>query len=180
MSGLLDELLELSRIGHVTSAPVSIPLADLAREVVDNVKSRPALAELAIEIGPDLPVIFGDRERLREVLQNLVENAIKFCKVEPRIEIGSRRQTREDVIFVKDNGEGIEPAYHDKIFGLFERLDQSIKGTGIGLARAHRIIEEHGGKIWVESEGPGKGSTFCFTIPPRRNSQPTLEAVGSA
>lgn len=180
MSRLLDDLLELSRIGRVTSAPVSVPLAELASEVVRNVKSRPALAETVIEIEPDLPVIVGDRERLREVLQNLVENAIKFCKDEPRIEIGSRRQAGEEVIFVKDNGPGIEPEYQEKVFDLFERLDHSIEGTGIGLARVHRIIEEHGGRVWVESEGSGKGSSFCFSISPRQNSQATLRAVGGA
>jgi signal transduction histidine kinase len=84
----------------------------------------------------------------------------------PCIEIGMR-QGAEPVFFVKDNGIGIEPEYHEKIFGLFERLDPTSEGTGIGLALVKRIIEMHGGEIWVESEGTGTGSTFCFTIPER-------------
>ncbi len=69
------------------------------------------------------------------------------------------------VFYVKDNGIGIEPKYHGKVLGLFERLDQSVEGTGVGLAVVHRIVEFHGGRIWVESEGVGTGSTFCFTLP---------------
>ena len=69
------------------------------------------------------------------------------------------------VCTVRDNGMGIDPRYHDKVFGLFERLDPSIDGTGIGLALVKRIVEVHGGRIWVESEGEGRGSTFCFTLP---------------
>ena len=83
----------------------------------------------------------------------------------PRIEIGARIDHGEQVIFVKDNGMGIEPQYLQKIFGLFEKLTPASEGTGIGLALINRIIEVHGGRIWAESEGPGKGSTFCFTIP---------------
>jgi signal transduction histidine kinase len=85
------------------------------------------------------------------------------------IEIGIRDDGGDTVIFVRDNGIGIEPQYQKKVFGLFDKLDPNSEGTGIGLALIKRIIETHGGKIWVESEGLGKGSTFCFTIPDSRN-----------
>jgi signal transduction histidine kinase len=90
----------------------------------------------------------------------------------PQIEIGVRNQSGEPIIFVKDNGIGIEPQYQTKIFGLFEKLDPTVEGTGIGLALVKRIVETHGGKVWVESEGLGQGSTFCFTIPDNRKVEP--------
>ncbi len=101
-------------------------------------------------------------------MQNLIENAIKYMgeQPQPRIEIGVRDEDEAPVFFVRDNGIGIEPRYHQTIFGLFEKLDPKAEGTGIGLALVKRIIETHEGKIWVESEGKGQGATFCFTLPP--------------
>jgi signal transduction histidine kinase len=116
----------------------------------------------------DAPVIlFGDRRRLVEIWQNLIENAAKFMggQVSPLIEIGVERAGRETVFFVRDNGIGIEPPYHEKVFGLFEKLDVTAEGTGLGLALVKRIVEHSGGTISVESEGHGRGATFRFTIP---------------
>jgi signal transduction histidine kinase len=123
-----------------------------------------------VTIAPDLPIIFGDRFRLREVLENLIDNAAKYTagQPDPIVEIGARIQNDEQVIFVKDNGIGIESKYQTRIFSLFEKLNPISEGTGIGLALIKRIIETHGGRVWVESEGLGKGSTFCFTIPDSR------------
>ncbi len=116
---------------------------------------------------PNLPNVYGDRIRLRELLQNLIENAIKFRGDQAylKVEIGAQDGGAEVICHVRDNGSGIDPAYHEKIFGLFERLDPQFEGTGIGLSLARRIVELHGGRIWLESEGPGKGSTFFFTLP---------------
>ena len=168
MSRLLSELLELSRIGRVVGPRLEIDLGEVAREARDLVLGD-ARAEVAeVEIDPRLPVVWGDRTRLLEVFQNLLENAVKYAgdAPRPRIEIGVREGAGSvAVIFVKDNGAGIEPRYHEKIFGLFERLETAPDGTGIGLAIVRRIIEVHGGRVWVESEGPGCGSTFCFTLP---------------
>ena len=104
--------------------------------------------------------------RIAEVVQNLLENAIKYIgdQAAPRIEIGTRQDGKECVFFVSDNGKGIDPRHHEKVFGLFSKLDAESKGTGIGLALVKRIIEAHGGKVWVESEGEGMGSRFCFTM----------------
>ncbi len=83
----------------------------------------------------------------------------------PRIVIGIRRDAGREVIYVRDNGIGVAREYQEKIFGLFERPDAGAEGTGIGLALVRRIVEVHGGRIWVESEGPGCGASFCFTLP---------------
>ncbi|MCP3962653.1 MAG: PAS domain S-box protein [bacterium] len=166
MGRLLEELLELSRVGRVLNPAEEIPLGELAREAVDLVAGQIAERRGRVEIEPDLPRVVGDRTRLLEVYQNLIDNAIKFTgdHPEPRVEVGVRRDGAERVFYVSDNGIGIDPRYHDKVFGLFERLDQSIAGTGVGLALVKRIVEVHGGRVWVESEGQGRGSTFCFTL----------------
>jgi len=100
-------------------------------------------------------------------MQNLIENSLKYSSkdINPIIEIGSRIDGNKRVIFVKDNGIGIHPEYKTKIFELFTKFKDESKGAGIGLAISKRIIEAHNGSIWVESDGVGKGSTFCFFIP---------------
>jgi signal transduction histidine kinase len=102
-----------------------------------------------------------------EVLQNLIDNAVRFTSdsKEPFIEIGQRHDGNQRVIFVRDNGIGIEPQYLKRIFNLFEQLNPQAGGTGVGLAISKRIVEVHGGSIWAESDGLGKGATFCFTLP---------------
>ncbi len=144
-------------------------MAELAEEVVSMASGMLGERGIRVEMSPDLPVVFGDRLRLWEVLQNLVDNAAKFMgsQAHPQIEIGCRRDGDETICYVRDNGVGIDPTYHEKVFGLFDRLDTNIEGTGVGLAIVKRVVELHGGRIWVESEGPGQGSTFCFTIPER-------------
>ncbi len=166
MSRLLDDLLELSRVGHLVNPAEEIDMSELAREAVDQVAGRIAEHGGRIEIEPELPRVVGDRTRLLEVLQNLIDNAIKFSadRPDPRIEIGQRRDGDERVIFVRDNGIGVDARYHDKIFELFQRLDLGIDGTGIGLTLVKRIVDVYGGRVWVESEGAGHGSTFCFTL----------------
>ena len=112
-------------------------------------------------------MLFGDRPRLCRIWQNLIENAIKYSRDEviPRIELGVQQVNGETVFFVRDNGIGIDPRYHSKIFGIFEKLDPKSPGAGLGLSMVQRIVEKCGGRIWVESEGIGKGSCFSFTLP---------------
>lgn len=167
MDVLLHELLELSRVGRVTNPPTNLSL----REAVDEALSltEGALVQRGVEVvlPPSLPRVRADRTRLREVLQNLIENAVKYMgdQARPRIEIDAREDRDEVVVRVRDNGMGIEPQYHDRVFHLFDKLDRQTEGTGIGLALVKRIIEVHGGRVWVESEGCGKGACFCFTLP---------------
>jgi signal transduction histidine kinase len=167
MDALLSDLLELSRIGRLINPPEEIDLVELTYETLETVDGRLRAKNITTHVSPGLPTIYADRVRMSEVLENLLDNAAKYMGDQPNplIEIGSRIDNNEQVIYVKDNGMGIEPQYQEKIFGLFEKLDSTSDGTGIGLALIKRIIEVHGGKIWVESDGPGKGSTFCFTIP---------------
>lgn len=167
MKRLLDELLELSRIGRLMNPPSDFPFAEIVREAISLVRGRLQAGNIEVGVQENLPVVSGDRRRLIEVLQNLIDNAAKFMgdQPEPKIEIGVRNQENAQVFFVKDNGIGIESKYREKIFGLFDKLDPRSDGTGIGLALVRRIVEVHGGRIWVESEGPNKGSTFYFTLP---------------
>ena len=167
MDRLLKDLLELSRIGHVLGPSESVSLEELAQEAKDIVRGRLVGRGIEVIILPGLPVVRGDRLRLLEVVQNLLDNAAKFMgdQKEPRIEIGPRRDGEETVIFVRDNGIGIDPQHRERVFGLFDKLDPKGEGTGVGLALVKRIVELLGGRIWVESEGRLKGSTFCFTLP---------------
>jgi len=165
MSQLLDELLELSRIGRMMNPPETIPFAELVAEALGMVSGRLEGRGIQVIVQPDLPEVYGDRRRLAEVLQNLVDNAAKFIgdQSAPRIEIGCEQRDGMRVFFVRDNGIGIAPQYHEQIFGLFAKLDAKMEGTGVGLALVRRIVEVHGGRIWVESQ-PGQGATFWFTL----------------
>ena len=172
MQDLLRDLLELSRIGRMMNTPETIHFEDLLRDALDIVHGQIEERQIAVLTQPNLPTIHGDRQRLTEVLQNLLDNAIKYMgdQPSPSIEIGQRgKEDGKPVFFVKDNGIGIAPEYHERIFGLFNKLDPLSDGTGIGLALVKRIIEVHGGRIWVESE-LGKGSTFYFSLQPTRDA----------
>ncbi len=177
MYRLLDELLELSRIGRVVGRQEEVRLGELAKEAGETLNEQLQRKGASLDVSPDLPVVRGDRTRLLEVFQNLLENALRFLgdEAEPRIEIGRRLDGEETVCYVRDNGIGIEPRHHDQIFGLFKRLDTQTEGTGVGLALVKRIIEFHHGRVWVESEGKGKGATFCFFIP---SESPPTEITG--
>ena len=176
MSQLLNDLLELSRVGRLVNPPEDVSLEELAFQALDLVGGQVHERGVQVDVAPDLPVVFGDRLRLLEVLQNLIDNAVKYMgpQSQPRVEIGTRRDAGETVFFVRDNGIGIEPDFQEKVFGLFDQLDQKVEGSGIGLALVKRIIELHGGRIWIESEGAGSGSTFCFTLA-AKGEQPESE-----
>ncbi len=167
MRQLLDQLLELSRIGRMDNPPVNAAFGDLAREAVDRVCGPAGERGVEVEIAPDLPRVHVDRIRLVQVLMHLVSNAVKFMgdQAEPRIEIGCRGAGEERVFYVRDNGIGVDPRFHDKIFGLFNQLEKGTPGTGIGLTLVKRIVELHGGRTWIESEGAGRGSCVCLTLP---------------
>lgn len=165
MHRLLNELLELSRVGRIMNKAEEVPFAEIVKDALGRVEVQLKEKQVEVSIQSELPNIYVDKERMVEVIQNLVDNAVKFIgnQKSPRIEIGMENQNDEAVYFVKDNGVGIRKDFHERIFGLFDKLDSDSDGTGIGLALVKRIIEVHGGKIWVESE-EGKGAKFCFTL----------------
>ncbi|HYW78735.1 MAG TPA: PAS domain S-box protein, partial [Thermoguttaceae bacterium] len=166
MRRLLDELLELSRIGHTGDSPQEVAVDALVHEALELVAGRIAQCDIEVHVAPNLPVLYGQHSRLREVLQNLIDNAAKYMgnQPNPRIEIGSRHEEGEPVIYVRDNGIGIDPHHSDKVFGLFTKLDRESEGAGVGLALVKRIIETHEGRVWVESDGVDRGASFCFTV----------------
>jgi signal transduction histidine kinase len=174
MDEILSDLLEFARIGRVRRPSEDVDLQKLARQALAALNGLIEEKDVTVKIAPDLPRVHGDRVRLREVFENLIENAAIYTSGQqpPLIEIGTRQQGNQQVFYVKDNGQGIDPRYHHRIFELFEKLDPGTQGPGIGLALAKRIIEVHGGTIWVESEGQGKGSTFCFTLPGSSSNEP--------
>jgi signal transduction histidine kinase len=175
MQVLLNELLELSRVGRITNPPEDVPFEEIIRETADLLSGQLEAGNIRLKItASKFPAVRVDKLRISEVLQNLIGNAAKFMgdQSEPVIEIGLKSSTSDDdpIFFVRDNGIGIHPDFHERIFGLFNRLDPAIEGTGIGLTLVKRIIEIHGGRIWLESE-PGKGSTFLFTLPTLKSNK---------
>lgn len=166
MKDLLKDLLELSRIGRVVNASVTITMNEVVESALTILEGVIESSHAHIEVRENMPTVTIDLVRLKEVWVNLIENAIKYTDSEktPDIKIGFQEDSNNPIFYIKDNGIGIESAYHDKVFGLFDQLDPKIDGTGVGLALVKRVIELHNGKIWVESEGSGKGCTFYFTL----------------
>ena len=166
MHQLLDDLLELSRIGRLAKPPEEVPFEAIVKDALDRTHGRLTTQRVTVEVEAGLPMVWVDRDRLVEVMQNLIDNAAKFMgnQAEPRIWIGKQGSGREMVLFVKDNGLGIETRYRERVFNLFDKLDPKSAGTGVGLALVKRIIEVHGGRIWVESDEKGGGATFLFTL----------------
>jgi two-component system, LuxR family, sensor kinase FixL len=164
----LDELFELSRAGRPVGPPVEVPVVDLVQEALRLVRSRPSAAGARVEIAGPLPVVFGDRARLVQVFQNLLDNAVKFAAgaAAPLVVVEARPAVDgKAVVVVRDNGMGIEPRHRDRAFDVFDKLDPRAEGSGVGLAVVKRIVESHGGRVWLESEGKGAGTSACVMLP---------------
>ena len=172
MAQLLEDLLELSRIGRVVNESEQVGLTDLFRQASRLLEFQLATNGTRLNIQQQMPLVFVDGQRMTEVAQNLLENALKFSRESnsPEISVSAHEEQGRVVCCVEDNGIGIEPRFQDQIFGLFNRLDQSYEGTGIGLTLVKRIIEVHRGNVWVESDGPDKGARFCFSLPSIKTS----------
>jgi len=166
MDQLLGETLELSRIGRIVNPPEDVSFNEIASEALDQTGASIKAKGVNVSVADGLPLVRVDKMRIVEVLVNLIENSVKYMgdQPHPRIEIGYRSDEGQKIFFVRDNGIGIDPSQHDKVFELFYKVDNKTEGIGAGLAIIKRIIEVHGGKIWIES-GLGKGCTVCFTLP---------------
>jgi signal transduction histidine kinase len=165
MGKFVDELLDLSRVGRIINPPKDVAFDEIVR---DALKATEGLFEergVQVEIEAIFPFVYVDQARIVQVMQNLLTNAVKFmgAQPDPKIVIGFEEIDGEHIFSVRDNGIGIAPEHHERIFELFHKLDPNSDGTGIGLGLVKKIIEVHHGRIWVQSE-PGKGATFLFTL----------------
>jgi signal transduction histidine kinase len=145
-----------------------VPAAELVQEALRLVRARRPGAGARVEVAGGLPVVFGDRARLVQVFQNLLDNAVKFAAgaKAPFVAVEARPPVEgKAVLVVRDNGIGIEARHRDRVFGLFEKLDPRGEGSGVGLTLVRRVVESHGGRVWLESEGKGAGTSACVTLP---------------
>ncbi len=164
MQSLINDLLEYSRVETKGKNPAVIDMFDILGQAINNLSLK-IKEKNALVTNDDLPVVVADGRQMLQLLQNLIDNALKFSNASPIIHISSSDEPDYYIFSVKDNGIGIEPEYFNKIFQIFQRLHakEEYPGTGIGLAICRRIVERHGGKIWVESK-PGEGTIFYFTL----------------
>jgi PAS domain S-box-containing protein len=167
MNALIEDLLKLSRVGRTRQAYVTVAVEPLLEDIRQDLAFALEEKKADLRIQPDLPAITCQPAHLKQVFQNLISNAIKFNdKPHPVIEIACHEADGAYTFSVRDNGFGIDERYHDKIFQVFQRLGrrEDYEGTGAGLTICKKIVEAHGGRIWVESK-VGEGSVFSFTIP---------------
>jgi light-regulated signal transduction histidine kinase (bacteriophytochrome) len=173
--GLIDDLLEYSRL-EASAQPAAEPVdSDRSLKQAQGNLQAAIRDSGAVITSEPLPTVMGHPAQLMQVFQNLIGNAIKFRSLEPpRIHVAAEKCGETWHFTISDNGIGIDPKYHDRIFGVFQRLHSPDKypGSGVGLAACKHIVERHGGRIWVESQ-PGRGSVFHFTIPVERSQTPT-------
>jgi light-regulated signal transduction histidine kinase (bacteriophytochrome) len=173
MKQLIEDLLAYSRVGTKGKEFRSIELDSAFKRAVGNL--RAAIEESGASVSADpLPRLSGDDGQLAQLFQNLIGNALKFRGANtPRVHVSCSDQAKQYEIIVADNGIGIEPQYYERIFMVFQRLHtKEYPGTGIGLAICKKVVERHGGAIWVTSR-PGEGSQFHFTLPKNRNPEET-------
>lgn len=162
----IEDLLALSRAGHATAQPRPVRLTALVADVIAPMRERADALGATISVAADLPEVVIDEEGFRRVYANLIDNAIKYRRAGAalRIDVGWERRGECLLLYVRDNGVGIKPQYRERVFGLFQRLDTHLEGTGVGLAISKRVVEAHGGRMWVESEFD-RGSTFWLSLP---------------
>ncbi|MBN2546828.1 MAG: HAMP domain-containing histidine kinase [Spirochaetes bacterium] len=163
----LNGLLKLSRFKKITGKIQKIDLNMAVKETINSFNILEKTNGVKFEIVNKLPVIYANKDLISELFHILIDNSIKFMdkQRDQLITIGSKKKQNEDLIYVNDKGIGIDPKYFEKIFNVFEKVDNKNTDAGVGLTIAKEIIDFHNGRIWVESDGIGKGSTFYFTIP---------------
>jgi PAS domain S-box-containing protein len=167
---LIDDLLILSRTGRVINTPRPFTWRPVIDTVLGDLRELISRKQAVVRVEEPLPAAMGDPERVAQLLANLVSNGLKYNQSDrPEVVVGKRQESEADgfvTLYVRDNGIGIDPTYHDQVFRIFRRLHHrdDVEGTGAGLAICKRIVEAHGGRIWIESQ-VGRGATFLFTLP---------------
>ena len=174
MNSLLQDLAKLVEIGKIEYQPNRINMTSIIREVIENIDTHSSIYPVNIKLNDNIPEVYGQVNRVKEVITNLVDNALKYMPDKPgaEIEIGfgkNKSPSADDrpVFYVRDNGAGIPKEYHNRIFEMFQRFvtpGDQVQGSGAGLAIVKKIIEDHGGKIWLDSEF-GQGTAFYFDLP---------------
>lgn len=173
MKVLINDLLAFSRVGTRGKEFAPVALDEIFDQALRNLELAVEDGGVAVTHDP-LPTVLADDGQMLQLFQNLIGNAIKFRDgPSPKVHVGVRRQDGRWLLFVRDNGIGLDPQFSERIFVIFQRLHsrEEYQGTGIGLAIARKIVERHGGRIWVESQ-PGKGATFYFTLTPVDEAEP--------
>jgi light-regulated signal transduction histidine kinase (bacteriophytochrome) len=178
MKHLIEDLLTLSRIPRQSSPPTRIDVGQVLGDVVEGLRAAVEEKRTTLEVQDGLPAILGHAPLIEHVFGNLIGNALKFNESDhPVVKVGVRNvEDGTATFYVQDNGIGIEPQYHQRIFGVFQRLHrrEEYEGTGAGLAIVKRVVEGYGGRIWVESK-LGAGATFLFTLPVWTEAAETVE-----
>lgn len=167
MGELLTGILHVSKTQQTSLNLISVDSLKLIKEAISLLEGQMLYKDIQINLEGDFPILYIDKTKMFEVFQNLIDNAIKYMGSQgsPKIDIGYRKYDNEHLFHIRDNGVGIEERYKEKVFELFDRLDNTIDGTGIGLTIVRRIINQHNGRIWIESSGKDQGATFFFTLP---------------
>jgi signal transduction histidine kinase len=179
MERLLDQLVQLSRAGESIGRRQAVELGPVAREALSRVEDRrqgEGNGRVAVTIREGLPTVLGDRDALVQVFQHLIDNAVRFSADagEPVVTVEAGGRTRQEAtVIVRDNGRGVDPVHHQRVFGLFERLDPAVDGAGVGLTLVRRIVALHGGQVGLESPGAGCGTEVWVRLPvPREDKEP--------
>ena len=179
MSCLIDDILAFSRMSRKEMGMASVDMTALAAEVFAELRAAAAGRTIRFVLG-ELPPAYGDAAMIRQVLANLLDNAIKYTRLQPEavIEMTGVQSGNENVYCVKDNGAGFDMQEAGKLFGVFQRLHsaEEFEGTGIGLAIVKRIAERHGGHVRAEGK-VGEGATFCFSLPRTGNGAASVSAT---
>jgi len=167
VDALLGALLKLSRVGRMDALATTRPVAELVDECLMILGGTLQDRQVTVAVGEMPFALHGDPLHFGQIWQNLIENAVKYMgdQQQPSVEVGVRPQDKDLVFFVRDNGAGIAPEQHQRVFAIFAQLNPNSEGIGLGLALVNKLVAIYGGRVWVESEGEGKGSCFCFTLP---------------
>ena len=168
MGRMIDHILEISHIDQAVNPQHRVSLATVVEDIMRTMRPKLEEGSVEVELAEPLPSVSGDRFRITQLIQNLLENSCKYVgeQRQPKIEIGvAEAPSGVRALYVKDNGEGINPEFHDHIFSLFSRINTEAEGSGVGLALVKKIARQHGGDVWVESEGNGKGTVMWVALP---------------